>query len=43
MLFPLDAVDQGATCELALEAVGGFRDIDGTRPPEVSKTASCLR
>lgn len=43
MLFPLGAVDQGATCELALEAVGGLRDMDGTRPPEVSRTASCFR
>lgn len=43
MLFPLGAVAQGATCELALEAVGGLRDMDGTRPPEVSRTASCFR
>lgn len=43
MLVPLGAVDQGATCELALDAVGGLRDIDGTRPPEVSRTASCFR
>jgi hypothetical protein len=42
MLFPF-GVDHGATCELALEAVGGLRDIDGTLPPEVSSTASCLR
>jgi hypothetical protein len=43
MLAPLGAVDQGATCELALDAVGGFRDMDGTRPPDVSSTASCFR
>jgi hypothetical protein len=43
MLVPLGAVDQGATWEFVLEAVGGFRDMDGTRPPEVSKTASCFR
>jgi hypothetical protein len=42
MLIPFD-VDHGATCELAPEAVGGLRDIDGTLPPEVSSTASCLR
>ena len=43
MLLPLGTPDHGVTCELALEAVGGFRDIDGTRPPEVSNTASCFR
>lgn len=29
--------------ELALEAVGGFLDIEGTRWPDVSSTASCWR
>jgi hypothetical protein len=43
MLLPLGAEDQGVTCEVALEAVGGFRDMAGTRPPEVSSTASCFR
>jgi hypothetical protein len=43
MVLPLGAVDHGATWELVLEAVGGFRDIDGTRPPDVSRTASCFR
>jgi len=42
-MAPPLVVDQGAMCELALEAVGGFRDIDGTLPPEVSNTASCFR
>lgn len=43
ILTPLGGLAQGATWELVVEAVGGFRDIDGTRPPEVSKTASCFR
>jgi hypothetical protein len=39
---PLLLADHGAICEVALEAVGGFRDMDGTRPPDVSNTASCF-
>jgi hypothetical protein len=42
MLAPLFPDDHGAICELALEAVGGFREMDGTRPPDVSSTASCF-
>jgi hypothetical protein len=40
---PLLPADQGAVLDEALVAVGGFRDIDGTRPPVVSSTASCFR
>jgi hypothetical protein len=40
---PLLPADHGAMLELALAAVGGFREIDGTRPPDVSSTASCFR
>ena len=43
MLVPFDAEDQGATCEVALVPVGGFREMEGTLPPDVSSTASCLR
>lgn len=43
MLVPFAPADQGAVCEVALVAVGGFRDIDGTLAPDVSSTASCLR
>jgi hypothetical protein len=43
MLAPFGAEDHGAACELALVAVGGFRDIDGTLAPDVSNTASCFR
>jgi hypothetical protein len=43
MLFPFGVPLQGAACELALVAVGGLREMDGTLPPEVSSTASCLR
>jgi hypothetical protein len=43
MGVPLLPADHGAMLELALAAVGGFRDIDGTRPPDVSSTASCFR
>jgi hypothetical protein len=39
---PLLPDDHGALCEWALVAVGGFRDIEGTRPPDVSSTASCF-
>ena len=39
---PFVVPDQGVAGEVAV-AVGGFRDIDGTRPPDVSKTASCFR
>jgi hypothetical protein len=39
---PLLLADHGAICEVALEAVGGFRDMDGTLPPDVSSTASCF-
>jgi hypothetical protein len=43
VLFPpLGAEDQGVAW-VELEAVGGFRDMEGTRPPEVSSTASCFR
>ena len=43
MFVPFDVEDQGAICEVALLAVGGFRDIEGTLAPGVSNTASCLR
>lgn len=43
MLEPLGGAAQGAMCELALVAVGGLRDMEGTLAPEVSSTASCLR
>lgn len=43
MLLPLEAEDQGVAWEVALVAVGGFRDMAGTLPPEVSSTASCFR
>jgi hypothetical protein len=42
MVVPLLPDDHGAICELALVAVGGTRDIEGTRPPDVSSTASCF-
>jgi hypothetical protein len=43
MLVPLLPDDHGAFSELALVAVGGTREMDGRRPPDVSSTASCLR
>lgn len=43
ILVPLGVDAQGAICELALDAVGGLRDMDGTLPPDVSSTASCFR
>jgi hypothetical protein len=42
MFAPFGVDAQGATCELAVVAVGGFRDMDGTLPPDVSSTASCF-
>jgi hypothetical protein len=43
MVVPLLPDDHGAICELALTAVGGTRDMDGTLAPDVSSTASCFR
>lgn len=44
MALPLgtEEEDQGVTW-VVLVAVGGFRDMTGTLPPEVSNTASCFR
>lgn len=40
MVAPLDPETHGGVGEVA---VGGFRDMDGIRFPEVSRTANCFR